>query len=54
MISMQDKAKAVIFGCGCLTALGVSAVIMGINGTMLAAAMTGIGILVGYLFGKKT
>lgn len=47
---MNTQAIAAIFG---LTALGVTALIMGVNGTLLAALMAAIGGLGGYGVGKK-
>ena len=48
---MRDKAIVVLFSVGCLTAIVMAALYMGIDGTIYTPAILGIGMLVGFLFG---
>ncbi len=50
---MKDKTIMGIIGLICLTVLACVALLMGINGVLLASIATIIGTIVGYAFGVR-
>lgn len=48
---VSDKTLAVITGIGAITIIESVALLKGIDGTLLMASLSALGVLVGYVFG---
>jgi len=49
----MEKNAVVSVGIVCLTALGITALLNGIDGTILTAISGTIGTVIGYMFGRS-
>ncbi|MCP8317899.1 MAG: hypothetical protein H3Z51_13720 [archaeon] len=49
---MKDEAIVIIFGLGCLTAIGIASITKGIDAGLITAISGAIGTVIGYVAKK--